>query len=257
MKTFQSIPSWQRFRTDIQGQSIGFVPTMGALHAGHASVVKKSINNNDITVVSIFVNPTQFDQEADLKAYPSQLESDLALLESLGVDYVLHPGYEELYPDEFRYRISENDFSKMLCGAHREGHFDGVLTVVMRLLNIVNPARAYFGEKDFQQLELIRGMVEAFFMPVEIVACPTIRETDGLALSSRNSLLDPEERKLAASLYRSLQSSQDAGAAARRLRESGFDVDYVQDLRGHRLAAASIGDVRLIDNIPVGEQHEN
>lgn len=243
------IAAWRGYREGLGSASVGFVPTMGALHAGHQSLVDAGLAQNDRTVVSIFVNPTQFDQAQDLAAYPQHLERDLAVLESSGVDAVLLPDYQELYPDDFRYRVTERDLSTRFCGAHRPGHFDGVLTVVMRLLNIVRPDRAYFGEKDYQQLELVRDMVEAFFMDVEVIACPTVREADGLALSSRNQRLKPEQRALAPTLYRALQTSANPSQVTRALQQAGFDVEYVEDLDGRRLAAARLGEIRLIDNI--------
>src|SRR5262249_29466052 len=161
------------------------VPTMGALHEGHLSLVKRSRVENDRTLVSIFVNPTQFDDPADFDAYPRTVKRDLALLEAAGVDFVLLPGAGDMYVDGFRYRVSEPEVSTILEGEHRPGHFGGMLTVVLKLLNIAAAERAYFGEKDWQQLSLVRGMADAFFLPTAIVACPTVRESTGLALSSR------------------------------------------------------------------------
>lgn len=252
MKQITDIPSWRRYRQKPKvGASLGFVPTMGALHAGHEALVKASVSQNDLTAVSIFINPTQFDKAADLAAYPQKLQRDLDLLESNGVDFVLLPDYEQLYPDNFRYRVTEGDLSTRFCGKHRPGHFDGVLTVVMRLLNIVRPDRAYFGEKDYQQLELVRDMVEAFFMDIEIVACPTVRAADGLALSSRNQRLEPAQRKVAPALHQALQNSAAPTQAVRSLEQAGFDVEYVDDFDGRRLAAVRLGEIRLIDNVAV------
>jgi len=245
------ISAWRIYRQELTGASLGFVPTMGALHAGHEALVKASVSQNDLTVASVFINPTQFDQAADLATYPQKLERDLDLLERNGVDAVLRPDYEQLYPDDFRYRVTEGDLSTRYCGQHRPGHFDGVLTVVMRLLNIVRPDRAYFGEKDYQQLQLVRGMVESFFMDVEIIACPTVRAADGLALSSRNQRLEPAQREVAPALYRALQDSSSPTQAARSLQQVGFDVEYVDDFKGRRLAAARLGEIRLIDNVAV------
>jgi pantoate--beta-alanine ligase len=233
----------------------GFVPTLGGLHDGHRSLIERSLADNSITAVSVFLNPAQFDQQADLEAYPAVLEQDLQRLDAWGVDHVLLPTAEAIYPDAYRYRVTENNLSRRFCGAHRPGHFDGVLTVVLRLLNLVRPSRAYFGEKDWQQLALVRGMVEAFFLDVEIVACPVVREASGLALSSRNARLDDEQRALAPELVRSLRLESSPGDAARRLQSLGFDVDYVEDHEGRRLAAASLGAVRLIDNIALENEH--
>lgn len=249
MKTHRDLTAWRAFRDAQVNWAPGFVPTMGGLHAGHRSLVARSVAANDVTVVSLFLNPTQFDQGADLATYPAVFEDDLAALERWGVDHVLVPGQDAMYPDDYRYRVSEDTLSRQLCGAHRAGHFDGVLTVVLRLLNLVKPRRAYFGEKDWQQLELVRGMVEAFFLDVEIVACPIVREPSGLALSSRNARLDTDQAALAPALYRSLRDSDSAEAAAQQLATLGFEVDYVEDHGKRRLAAAHLGVTRLIDNI--------
>ena len=251
MKRFEDISAWCSHRRELTGASLGFVPTMGALHAGHEALVEASVAQNDRTAVSIFINPTQFDQAADLAAYPKKLERDLGVLERNGVDAVLLPSYEQLYPDDFRYQVTEGDLATRFCGKHRPGHFDGVLTVVMRLLNIVRPDRAYFGEKDYQQLQLVRGMVESFFMKVEVVACPIVRAADGLALSSRNERLDSAQRDVAPTLHQVLQNSSSPSQAARSLRQAGFDVEYIDDFNGRRLAAVHLGDVRLIDNVPL------
>tara|TARA_B100001248_G_scaffold262732_1_gene261869 strand:- start:10493 stop:11248 length:756 start_codon:yes stop_codon:yes gene_type:complete len=247
MKICKSLEDLRQAKKLIHGKH-GFVPTMGALHAGHFSLVKKAREENDFVSVSIFVNPTQFNQASDLENYPSSLEEDLAALKDLGVDLVFLPDFSTLYPDEYRFKISENDFSKKLCGHHRPGHFDGVLTVVIKLFHLMGAERAYFGEKDFQQLSLIRGMVEAFFMPIEIIAVPTVRETTGLALSSRNSRLSPEARDKASLLYEKLRSKSSDQQVLADLQKAGFDVDYVETIENRRFVAASIEGVRLIDN---------
>ena len=252
MKRLASIEQMRVFRDAISGRSVGLVPTMGALHEGHLSLVRRSLAENEITVVSIFVNPTQFDQAADLENYPRDFERDLELLRKLDADAVFVPDYGSLYPDDFRYRVSETGLSQRLCGAHRPGHFDGVLTVVMKLLNIVRPVNVYFGDKDFQQLELVRGMAEAFFLPVKIVSCPLVREADGLAMSSRNRRLDAAQRQKAPALFQVLKNANSADKARLELERLGFAVDYVEDFRGRRLAAASLGTTRLIDNVPIG-----
>ncbi|KAA9132046.1 pantoate--beta-alanine ligase [Marinihelvus fidelis] len=249
MNRFDDLGQWQAHRRALRTGELGFVPTMGALHAGHRSLVEASVNGNERTVVSLFVNPTQFDQRADLDAYPADLDGDLDKLRAWGVDDVLVPDYGALYPDGYRYRVAESGLSSRLCGAHRPGHFDGVLSVVMKLFNLVRPARAYFGEKDWQQLALVRGMVEAFFMPVDIVGCPTVREGDGLALSSRNQRLSPAERAMAPGFHRALVQQASADDAAQALQAAGFDVDYVEDIDGRRLGAVRLGSTRLIDNI--------
>jgi pantoate--beta-alanine ligase len=252
VRVFQRLDDWRAFRSTLTG-SVGFVPTMGALHAGHASLLERSVAENDHTVLSIYLNPTQFNNPADLACYPKTLSRDLKLACALGVDAVITPGYDEVYADGFRYRIDEVELSSELCGAHRPGHFSGVLTVVMKLLNLVRPRRAYFGEKDYQQYLLIRDMCEAFFMDVEIVPCATVREQDGLAMSSRNENLDAPGRARAGRLNCLIASPLDDENVAEALAAEGFEVDYVVSRRGRRFAAASLrcGDrvVRLIDNV--------
>ena len=250
---FDRIWVWQERRAcDVRrGISLGYVPTMGALHEGHLSLVERSRTENDRTLVSIFVNPTQFDDPADLDAYPRTLERDLALLDVAGVDFVLLPRAEEMYCDGFRYRVSETELSTTLEGVHRPGHFDGVLTVVLKLLHIAAAERAYFGEKDWQQLSLVRGMADAFFLPTTIVACQTVRESSGLALSSRNARLTAPDRARAATLHRVLTSAATTNDAIDQLTDAGFAVDYVADRDGRRLAAVRLAGVRLIDSVPL------
>ncbi|MBL7686832.1 MAG: pantoate--beta-alanine ligase [Bdellovibrionaceae bacterium] len=249
------LDSWLETRRRLTGQSIGFVPTMGALHAGHVSLIERARRENEIVVLSIFVNPTQFDDPGDLAQYPKTLESDLEMARKSGCDHVIFPNERQMYPDGYRYRVSENELSKILCGAHRLGHFDGVLTVVLKLLHIAQPTRAYFGEKDFQQLELVRGMVKSFFLPVEIVSCAIVREGDGLAMSSRNTRLSHVDRKHAPHFHQILTQAANADEARRALTEDGFDVDYVEDIAfgpsTRRFGAVRMGPVRLIDNCEV------
>jgi len=251
MKIFTSISEWQNYRLTLRESSLGFVPTMGALHQGHLSLVQASRQQNALSIVSVFINPTQFDDKKDFEKYPNDFRLDLEQLEKAGVDVVLLPDAAQIYRDDYRFKVTENDFSRRLCGAHRPGHFDGVLTVVMRLLNLVRPDFAYFGEKDYQQLQLIRDMVSAFFMPVNIIACATVRETDGLAMSSRNQHLNARQRAQAAALYATLKNSRTAVEARQVLIEQGFEVDYVEDLSNRRLAAARLGSTRLIDNVEI------
>jgi pantoate--beta-alanine ligase len=234
---------------NISSKELGFIPTMGALHEGHASLIRKSVSENSRTVVSIFVNPTQFNDPTDLEKYPKTFENDFKIIKDLKVDYLFFPEYEELYPDNFSYQVKENSLSKILCGAFRSGHFDGVLTVVLKLLNIIKPGRAYFGEKDYQQFKLIKGMAEAFFLQTEIIPCPTVRDEDGLALSSRNLLLTPEERKLALNFPKLLKANKTCGEIKFELEKLGFKVDYVEEYHGRRLGAVYAGKVRLIDNV--------
>ena len=246
------IAEWQHERTAQRrsGLTLGFVPTMGALHEGHLSLVRRSRADNDRTLVSIFVNRPQFNDGADFDRYPRTRAADLAMLESEGAEFVIVPTEEQLYPDGYRYRVSESEMSRRLEGAFRPGHFDGVLTVVLKLLLVAAADRAYFGEKDWQQLRLIRGLAQAFFVPTAIVACPTVREHDGLAMSSRNRRLSPEDRAKAPRLYQVLRESATPDAASRALAMDGFAVDYVEDWDDRRVAAVHLGGVRLIDNVP-------
>jgi pantoate--beta-alanine ligase len=250
----RDLAEWRRRRRTLAGE-LGFVPTMGALHEGHASLVRRARRENDGVAVSIYVNPTQFDQANDLAAYPAPIEADLALLDGLGVDHVILPRYEEVYADGYRFRVEETEFSRRLCGAHRPGHFTGVLTVVLKLLNLVRPARVYFGEKDYQQYLLIRDMVEALFVDTVVVPCPIVREVDGLAASSRNVRLDAKARERAPLLYRALTQARSDAEAVAMLEGGGLEVDYVETHGGRRLGAVRIastgGNVRLIDNVEV------
>jgi pantoate--beta-alanine ligase len=250
MKTFDSISDFQTWRLGVKGK-IGFVPTMGALHEGHLTLVREAKKHSEYVVVSIFVNPTQFNDPKDLEKYPRTIEADTQLLASAGADVVLLPKFETIYPDDYKYKITESDFSKKFCGTHRPGHFDGVLTIVMKLFQIVQPTKAFFGLKDYQQFHLISKMREAFFLPVEVVGIETVREADGLAMSSRNQLLSSQEREMAPQLYKILSTSATADEASIRLLNAGFRVDYVEDTGTRRLAAAFLGNVRLIDNVEI------
>lgn len=251
-RLFTSIDEWREYRRTLPiSATIGFVPTMGALHEGHASLLKRARGENDFVALSIYVNPTQFNDPKDLEKYPETLEADLALASGAGVDFVIAPTYAQMYPDAYRFRVTETGFSQALCGAHRPGHFDGVLTVVLKLLNFVRPTRAYFGEKDFQQLTLIREMSQALFLETEIVGCPTVRENDGLAMSSRNVNLSADARTQAAAFPIALRDSMTAENARKRLEADGFIVDYVEDRNGRRYGAVKVGGVRLIDNFAI------
>jgi pantoate--beta-alanine ligase len=250
MQVVTQLAAWASARAapEFAGRTVGFVPTMGALHAGHRALLERARAENDCVVLSIFVNPTQFDDPGDLSSYPRTLPADLELADGWA-DLVFAPVAAELYPDDFRYRVSEYILSNRWEGAHRPGHFEGMLTVVLKLLNLVRPHRAYFGEKDWQQLQLVRGMVQALFIPVEVVGCPTVREPDGLALSSRNRRLSAAARAQAAAFPRLMREAADAAIAASALRSAGFEVDYVGDADGVRLGAVRIEGVRLIDNV--------
>ena len=249
MKIAKNIKQYYKLRKELGNKKVGFVATMGALHIGHASLIKQSTNECEMTVLSIFINKTQFNNQSDLDNYPNTLDKDLQLAEDLGVDLVFVPDYKEMFADNYRYQLNENEVSKRLCGKAREGHFNGVLTVVMKLLNIVKPNRAYFGKKDYQQFRLIDGMVKAFFMDMEMVACDTVREQDGLAYSSRNILLTEDDRKLAPQLHQLITSEQSDVKVYGQLQKMGFVVDYVETIDDRRYAAASLGKVRLIDNV--------
>ena len=251
MKVINNIEQFQAYRNHIKNKHIGFIPTMGALHAGHLSLVEQSLNDNQITIVSIFINPTQFDNKNDLNKYPNLIEYDLSMLKQAGVDCVFMPTFENMYPDNYHFVLHEHELSKKFCGAHRDGHFDGVLTVVMKLLNLAQADNAYFGEKDFQQLSLIKQMVKAFFLPVTIVAAKTIREADGLAMSSRNLNLSPEQRKVAPLLYQIICSGLSLSQMQAKLTEYGFKVDYLEILHNRLLVAAYLGNIRLIDNVEI------
>ena len=249
-KIINNVEEWQTIADKMDRQSsLGFVPTMGALHDGHISLVRRCLKDNAVTVASIFVNPAQFDAPEDLRSYPRDLQSDLSKFKDECVDYVFTPSTAAIYADAYRFKVSENPFSNQLCGAHRTGHFEGVLTVVMRLLNIIHPHRAYFGEKDYQQWRLVRDMVDAFFMDIEIIRCPTVRESDGLAISSRNRLLSPDARRRAADFPTLLREGLDANQIRTALEARGFKVDYVEESEGRRFGAVVIENVRLIDNI--------
>ena len=251
MIAVKSVKQWRTLRAGgrFAGKSLGFVPTMGALHEGHLSLLRRARRENGLTAVSVFVNPAQFNDKEDLARYPRTLAADAELLKAGGADFLLVPAASEIYPDGYRYRVSENEESRALCGAHRPGHFDGVLTVVLKLLNLVKPDRAYFGEKDYQQYRLVRGMAEALFLDVKIVPCPIAREPDGLAMSSRNLLLGEEERAIAPALNMVLTSGAPLSRMKKALAKLGFEPDYVEERWGRRLAAAKLGKVRLIDNV--------
>jgi pantoate--beta-alanine ligase len=262
----------------MEGRSLGFVPTMGALHAGHLSLVKRARAENDFTVVSIFVNPIQFGPSEDLSSYPRNIEEDIALLRKEEVDLLFLPDDAAMYPEGFSTHVDVEHLSAELCGTFRPGHFRGVATVVAKLFNIVQPVRAYFGLKDFQQTAVVRRMVRDLNMNIDVVLCPTVREHDGLAMSSRNRYLSAAERQAAPVVFRALSAAADgitAGmTAAADLRRtmtavisneplvttieyaSVYDPETLAEIdrigREVLLAAAvRIGKTRLIDNILV------
>jgi pantoate--beta-alanine ligase len=255
MNLCTDLTNWRHLRhgPDWKYRTVGFVPTMGALHAGHEALLARARMENERVVLSIFVNPPQFNDPSDLAKYPRTLDADLELAKPY-VDAVIAPPVDAIYADGYRYQVSENQLSTRWEGLQRPGHFEGVLTVVLKLLNIVQPQRAYFGEKDWQQLQLVRGMVASFFMPVEIIGCPTVRDEDGLALSSRNRRLSPAARARAAEFPRILRRAPDTASAIDQLRAAGFEVDYVDDANGERLGAIRIEGVRLIDHVTLGSR---
>ncbi len=271
-----TIEGARQFLSDhAQGRTPGLVPTMGFLHEGHLSLVRKCRSQNEITAVSIFVNPIQFGPGEDLEAYPRDMERDLALLDSEGADLVFAPSPEEMYPENFSVHVEEDDLSRVLCGASRPGHFRGVCTVVAKLFNIVRPGKAYFGQKDYQQVQVIKRMVRDLDMPVEIVTCPIVREEDGLAMSSRNLYLTPEQRNSALLLNRSLAMAEEMvrkgeissarimGAVSEKISsDPALSIDYVSlkdagnlrdleimDRKAVLALAVRVGKARLIDNI--------
>lgn len=228
-----------------KGMSIGLVPTMGALHEGHASLVRKSVSENDITVVSIFLNPTQFNDPKDLERYPRTLESDCAILEECGAQIAFAPSVGEIYPEPDTRQFSYPPTDSVMEGARRPGHFNGVCQIVSKLFMITDPDRAYFGEKDYQQIAVIRRMVEDLKFRVDIIPCPVVREADGLAMSSRNTLLAPDEKAIAPNIYRILKESKSLGLTVSETREwvvsnineiPGLEVEYYSIVDGDTLA---------------------
>lgn len=281
MKVIRTITELRKeldaYRAD--GKSIGFVPTMGALHQGHASLVRRAVEENNVSVVSVFVNPTQFNDKNDLKNYPRNLQADCALLESVGVTIVFAPEVEEMYPEPDTRSFGFAPLDTVMEGKCRPGHFNGVAQIVSKLFYAVEPDNAYFGEKDFQQLAIIREMVKQLDLKVNIVGCPIVRETDGLALSSRNMLLSNEERERALVISRTLFASVEY-AASHTLAETkffveekintveGLQLEYFQIVDGYTLQeladwndsdyivgciALFCGKIRLIDNIKYKE----
>ncbi len=281
MKIVHTIKELQATLDDLRAQqkSVGLVPTMGALHAGHASLVKRSVAENDATVVSIFVNPTQFNDPTDLEKYPRTPEADCRLLESCGATMAFAPSVAEMYPEPDTRTFSYAPLDTVMEGAFRPGHFNGVCQIVSKLFYAVQPDRAYFGEKDFQQLAIIREMVKQLQLPLQIVGCPIVREEDGLALSSRNARLTPEQRKQALQISQTLFASR-AYAAEHTVSETcqmveeaiaaapGLRLEYFELVDGRTMQAIAnwddtdyavgcitvfCGEVRLIDNIKYKE----
>jgi pantoate--beta-alanine ligase len=262
------------------GDDIGVVPTMGALHAGHDSLVARARRENQRVIATVFVNPAQFGPNEDFDRYPRPFDQDRARLEALGVDAIFHPPVDQIYPPAFKTRVNPGPLAEVLEGKSRPGHFAGVLTVVLKLFNLTQPKRAYFGQKDFQQVVLVRQLVRDFALPIRIVAVPTVRYPDGLAMSSRNAYLDPSQRQLAPIVFQAITEAARAftageteparleGLARDRLTPApGVAVDYVavvddttlsrpeRAIPGSVLAVAvKLGTIRLIDNVVLGAQ---
>jgi pantoate--beta-alanine ligase len=239
---------------DRRSGSIGLVPTMGSLHEGHLSLLRAAREECDSVVMSLFVNPAQFTAESDLRAYPRNEARDLELAEEAGVDVVFAPSPDEIYPPGFQTWVEVTELGAMLEGEHRPGHFRGVATIVLKLFSIVRPTRAYFGQKDAQQAEIVRRMIRDLALDVELRVLPTVRDADGLALSSRNALLTPEQRQRALALPRALATGDPAAARAVLAESNGLVVDYVElaDFDPSVLAGAvRVGSTRLIDNVPL------
>jgi pantoate--beta-alanine ligase len=278
LKVIKSVKAMNDLSSSIRrkGRSIGFVPTMGYLHDGHISLVKKAKEQNDVVIVSIFVNPTQFGPKEDLKKYPRDMKRDVALLSKNGADIVFCPSVKEMYPEGYGTYIEVKSLSDKLCGASRPGHFKGVATVVAKLFNIVRPDAAYFGEKDYQQLVIIRRMVSDLNMGVKVISMPTVREKSGLAMSSRNSYLSKDEISRALVINRALKFAKALVASgvtsAPRIRAAIsqlmgtalLKIDYISicdpvtldersSIKGKTLiaVAAYVGKTRLIDNIVI------
>ncbi len=277
MKVFKSINETTAFNNNqkASGKSVGFVPTMGALHDGHLELMRRAKSENDFLVVSVFVNPKQFDNPEDLKKYPRDLDKDMQLLEGVGCDVLFAPEVEEMYPEEENQNYNFGPLERVMEGASRKGHFNGVAIVVRKLFDIVNPDKAYFGEKDFQQLAIIQQLVKQTKQPVEIIPCPIVREADGLAMSSRNERLTKEERKLAPFIFQTLQAAKSKTPALNPVelkkwvagefdKKSAFKLDYFEIADDMYLQpvqswnpgkgtmgfiAVYLGKVRLIDNI--------
>ncbi|MDP3268395.1 MAG: pantoate--beta-alanine ligase [Legionella sp.] len=249
MHIFHNLNEWVQFRKTLPNEmELGFVPTMGNLHAGHASLFQQSVVENDHTISSLFVNPTQFNREDDFTQYPRTLETDLCIMADAGISYCLLPTENEMYPDKFNFKVQEENLCQIMEGAHRPGHFNGVLTVVLKLLNLTQPTRAYFGEKDYQQYLLIQNMAKAFFLNIEIKSCPTIREDSGLAFSSRNNRLNAEQRKRAEEFARIFHQDKPCAMIIAELNQRGIHVEYIEEYQNRRFAAVLIDDIRLIDN---------
>lgn len=241
----QQVKSWHK-----EGLTVGLVPTMGALHEGHASLVDAAAEGCDRVVASVFVNPTQFAANEDLESYPRDFERDCSILEEHGCHMVFHPSVEEMYPDGFAAVVDiESDMTKQLCGKSRATHFKGVCTVVSKLFNIVGADKAYFGEKDAQQLAIIRKMVSDLDMDIEIVGCPTVREEDGLAKSSRNAYLNEEERKAAGVIYKAIAAAQEMIEEAAAIDAMAIPAEAILALMHQTISSEPLAKIEYIDAV--------
>jgi pantoate--beta-alanine ligase len=249
MQIFTNLEEWRAFRRNLPvSLSLGFAPTMGNLHLGHLSLFAAAKKENDRVITSLFINPTQFNNPQDFLHYPRTFEEDLTLMEEAGINYCLLPNKASMYPDNYNFQVQEQKLSTHLEGTHRLGHFTGVLTVVMKLLNLVKPHSAYFGEKDYQQYRLIEEMTKAFFMDINIKVCPTIRENSGLAYSSRNNRLKTEEKTMAERFAEIFHQNKPCSVLQEELQHAGIGVEYLEIFQNRLYVAVQIGQVRLIDN---------
>lgn len=251
MQVFHKIVELQNklFEDRKNGKSVGLVPTMGALHEGHASLVKKSVKDNDVTVVSVFVNPTQFNDPKDLSSYPRDIEADCKLLEEVGADYVFTPSVEEMYPTPDTRHFEFPPISTVMEGAHRPGHFNGVCQVVSRLFYITRPDKAYFGEKDWQQIAVVKAMVRSLNLNVKIVECPIIRDTDGLARSSRNALLSADEREIAPNIFKALKESIEYSKKHNINETHDYVVEKINSVNGLEVEYFEIVDGNTLERV--------
>lgn len=260
LKTLKSAEDIKTFRTEIQTSNhkikVGFVPTMGSLHEGHLELIRQSQKDNDVTVVSIFVNPTQFNNRNDFDSYPNRLKSDLDSLAELKVQAVIVPEEKDIYPNGYTFKLTESQDSLDLCGKARPGHFDGVLTVLIKLFNLLQPQNVYMGLKDYQQYKLVKGMAADLFLDLEVVGVPTVREDSGLALSSRNFNLTDEQKVVADQYAQIFAKDISLETLRKELERLNLKIDYLVEKWGRRFVAVFIGDVRLIDNRPLVKNHE-
>jgi len=252
-KIIRDINTWRDIRKNqiSSDKSIGLVMTMGNLHQGHASLMEKSISENDVSILTIFVNPTQFNNKSDLDNYPKTEEDDINLAEKLGIDFILIFNKKDLYPDDYKYQIKNTSpIGQIMEGKMRPGHFDGMLSIVLKMHCLILPNKSYFGEKDYQQYKLIKEMVNAYLLNTEIIGCPIIRNKNNLALSSRNNRLNKKDLKLAGKFPEILSDfNLNNDQVKQELIKHNFKVDYIYNYDDRRFGAVYLNDVRLIDNL--------